>query len=274
MNIIIYKPTSASRRFRTVINKKKLWNTKSIKFLTIGLKHSGGRNNQGKITVRHIGGGNKKLYRKIDFKRSLIKTSAYVIRIEYDPNRNSYIALICYSSGILSYIIAPEGLSVGTKIITDLIPSDSIGNCISLYNTLIGSIIHNIELIPGNGAVLCRAAGSYALLIDKTSDNYGIVKLSSGEIRKIALNCMITIGMVSNFNYKNTILGKAGASRWLGIRPTVRGVAMNPIDHPHGGGEGRTSGGRPSVSLWGYPTKAGFKKKKKYNRFIISKRNV
>lgn len=267
MTIITYKPVTPSLRHRRTLKKENVWSGKAIKFLSFGLRKHGGRNHHGHITVRHRGGGLSRMYRKIDFCRSVLKIPATIIRFEYDPQRNALIALIMYENGIMSYIIAPHGLSNGSRIVTENITSQSIGVATILKYMLVGTVIHNIERIPGHGAVFARAAGTYGLVVDKTVDGYAVIRLSSGEVRKVSLNCIATIGVVSNRSYKDTCKGKAGAARWIGIRPTVRGIAMNPVDHPHGG---RTNGGIPSVSPWGYPTKCFFTKKKKHNRFVLS----
>jgi len=264
MTLKYYKPTTPSKRRLITLDFKKdnIWRGKPIKTLLEKKKNNAGRNNKGQISSYHKGGGHKKMYRIIDFKRSLRDIFGYVERIEYDPNRSSYIALIIYRNGSLQYIIAPKGLKAGDEIIT----SNSneidikIGNSLPIKNVPIGTLIHNIELLPNKGGQLARSAGTYAKLIKK-ENNIALIRLSSGKMIEISNSCLCTIGEVSNDNVKNKVIGKAGRSRWLGIRPTVRGVAMNPIDHPHGGGEGKTSGGRCSVTPWGKPTK-GFKTRK------------
>ena len=225
-----------------------------VKALTEGLTKSGGRNNHGRMTMRHIGGGHKRRYRKIDFKRRKFDVSATVERIEYDPNRTAFIALIKYDDGDLSYIVAPQRLQLGDKVIASEVADIKPGNAMPLKNVPVGTIIHNIEMKPGKGAQIARSAGCYAQLIGKDG-GYAQVRLSSGELRLVRGECMCSVGAVSNPDNKNQKLGKAGRKRWMGVRPTVRGVVMNPVDHPHGGGEGKTSGGRHPVTPWGKPTK-------------------
>ena len=244
------------------------------KILTKKYISKGGRNNQGVITSRHRGGGHKKKYRLIDFKRNKKDMPAKVLRIEYDPIRTAYIALIEYEDKIKSYIIAPQKLKIGDTVVSGDKVNVRIGNAMPLKNIPVGTIIHNIEMKPGKGAQIARSAGTFVNLLAKDSGN-AIIKISSGETRLVNENCIATIGFVSNPNQKNIKLGSAGRKRWLGLRPKVRGVAMNPIDHPHGGGEGRTSGGRHPSTPWGKPTK-GFKtrKNKKTNKFIIRSRRM
>ena len=242
----------------------------------IGAKQhkNSGRNNMGHITVRHKSSGHKKLFRVIDFKRDKVDVEATVERIEYDPNRTAFIALIKYSDGVFSYIVAPHKLAIGDKVVSSKTPIDvKIGNAMLLSNIPIGSIVHNIELKPGCGGSVSRSAGSYSQVVGKDG-GYALIKAQSGETRLFLLNCMATIGSVSNLDNKNTSLGKAGRSRWLGVRPTVRGVVMNPVDHPHGGGEGKTSGGRHPVSPTGKSAK-GKKtrtKNKLSNKLLIKNR--
>jgi large subunit ribosomal protein L2 len=235
-----------------------------------------GRNNFGHITVRHKSAGHKKTFRVIDFKRDKFDIEAKVERIEYDPNRTAFIALLKYSDGIYSYILAPNKLNIGDTVTSSKNLIDvKIGNAMPLSVIPIGSIVHNIEIKPSCGGVVSRSAGNYSQLVGKDG-GYALVKMQSGEIRLFSLNCMATIGTVSNLDNKNTTIGKAGRSRWLGIRPTVRGVAMNPVDHPHGGGEGKTSGGRHPVSPTGKQTKGKItrKRSKSTNRFIVKSRRV
>jgi large subunit ribosomal protein L2 len=269
-----YKAITPSLRQLITIDKSELWKGSPLKILTTKVGEDSGRNNMGHITVRHKSGGHKKSFRVIDFKRDKIDLEAKVERIEYDPNRTAFIALIKYSDGIFSYILAPHKLSVGDKIMSSKTLIDiKIGNSMPLSVIPIGSIIHNIELKPGAGGAISRSAGTYAQLVGK-NDGYALVKIQSGEIRMFLLNCMATIGSVSNLDNKNISIGKAGRSRWLGIRPTVRGVVMNPVDHPHGGGEGKTSGGRHPVSPTGKSAK-GKKtrtRNKPSNRFIVKSR--
>ncbi len=275
MGLKSYKPTSPGTRGKTVINHNEVvTRNKPEKSLVVGLRKKGGRNNTGKITVRHQGGGNKRLYRIIDFKRNKIDIPAKVSALEYDPNRSAYIALLTYVDGEKSYIIAPQGLRVGDKVISSENAEISIGNCLPLGNIPVGTFIHNIELVRGNGAVISRSAGTASQIVAKEG-GYAHVRLTSGEIRKIHLDCRATIGQVGNLDHENVNLGKAGTKRYLGIRPTVRGSAMNPIDHPHGGGEGKAKIGHAGpLTPWGKPT-LGYKtrnKKKISNKFIIKRR--
>lgn len=273
MSLKHYNPVTPSLRQRLIVKRTELWKGKPFKKLVKGLTKSGGRNNQGRLTMFHIGGGHKRLYRVIDFRRNLFDIPAIVKRIEYDPNRSAWIALIAYLNGVYSYILAPNGLNIGDSIISGEEAPIKIGNSMPLKNIPIGTLLHNIELKPGKGGQLSRSAGSYAQLIKKDDSPYAMIRLSSGEQRLVPLSCMATVGTVSNLDHKNINLGKAGATRWLNRRPTVRGVAMNPVDHPHGGGEGRTSGGRPSVTPWGKPTKGKpTRSPRKKNPFILTKR--
>jgi large subunit ribosomal protein L2 len=267
-----YNPTSPAMRFRTTIDNKDLSKERPLKSLTESKLRISGRNNKGRLTVRHRGGGHKKLYRIIDFKRDKREIPAKVISLEYDPNRSANIALLAYADGEKRYILAPDGLSVGTTVIAGDVADILIGNAIPLKNIPLGTMVHNIEMRKGKGGQLARSAGTAAQLLAKEA-GYAQVKMPSGETRMINLDCYATIGQVGNLNYENVSIGKAGRSRWLGKRPTVRGVAMNPIDHPHGGGEGKTSGGRNPVSPWGVPTK-GYKTRtnKRTQRFIIKRR--
>ncbi len=249
-----YKPTTPGQRGLVLIDRSELWKGRPVKTLTEGLAKKGGRNNSGRITMRRKGGGAKRLYRIIDFKRTKFDVSGKVERIEYDPNRTGFIALIKYEDGVQSYILAPQRLSVGDNVIagqkTDVKP----GNAMPFTGMPIGTIIHNIELKPGKGGQLARSAGAYGQFVGRDG-GYAQIKLSSGELRLVRQECMASIGAVSNSDHSNQNLGKAGRNRHKGIRPSVRGVVMNPIDHPHGGGEGRTSGGRHPVTPWGRPTK-------------------
>ena len=254
MSLKQYKPITSSQRGLVLVDKSNLHKGKPFKKLTKGLTKSGGRNNHGHLTSRRKGGGHKRKYRVIDFKRSFVDIKAKVERIEYDPNRTAHIALIKYEKNQYSYIICPQNLKIGQEIISSENAEIKIGNCLKLKNIPTDTLIHNIELKPGKGGQICRSAGTYGQLIGKDAD-YAQVKLSSGEIRIIRVECRATIGMVSNADQKNIKLAKAGRKRWLGIRPVVRGVAMNPVDHPHGGGEGRTSGGRNPVSRKGISAK-------------------
>jgi len=272
MEIVKAKPTSAGRRFVVRIKNTELHKGRPEASLVVKKSKNAGRNNSGKITVRHQGGGHKQHYRLVDFKRNKDDITGTVERIEYDPNRTANIALIVYPDGEKRYMIAPKGLTAGMQVMSGEHVSIKVGNCMPLRNIPLGSVIHNIELKPGKGAQIARSAGTSAQLVGK--DNaYAIVRLKSGEMRKILLNCRGVIGVVSNSEHSLTSLGKAGAKRWRGVRPTVRGVAMNPVDHPHGGGEGRTSGGRHPVTPWGVPTK-GYKTRsnKRSDKLIIQKR--
>jgi large subunit ribosomal protein L2 len=235
--------------------------------------NKGGRNNAGRITNRHVGGGHKQRYRIIDFKRNKAGVPAVVERLEYDPNRSAHIALILYADGERSYIIAPRGLKGGDKVIAGPAAPISVGNCLPLRNIPLGTTVHCVELKPGKGAQLARAAGASAQLVAREG-GFATLRMRSGEMRKVPADCRGAIGEVGNAEHNLESLGKAGASRWRGVRPTVRGVAMNPVDHPHGGGEGRTSGGRHPVSPWGVPTK-GYKTRtnKRTDRMIVRRRN-
>jgi len=275
MGLKFYKPTSSGIRGRSVVkHSDTITKDHPEKSLVVGLRKHGGRNNTGKITVRHQGGGNRRLYRIIDFKRDKLGVPASVAAIEYDPNRSSYIALLNYADGEKRYILAPLGLKVGDKVISGEIAEISLGNSIQLKNIPVGTFIHNIELSPGKGGKIARSAGSVAQMIAKEGD-FAQVRLTSGEIRKIHLNCMATIGQVGNLEHENATLGKAGVKRHLGIRPTVRGSAMNPVDHPHGGGEGKSPIGHPGpLTPWGKPT-LGYKTRKKKNpssKYIVKRR--
>ena len=250
-----FKPTTPGQRNLVLVDRSDLYKGKPVKALTEGLRKSGGRNNTGRITMRRIGGGHKRRYRFIDFKRNTkFDVPATVERIEYDPNRTAFIALIRYEDGELSYIIAPQRLQVGDNVISGNRVDVKPGNAMPMANIPVGTIIHNVEMKPGKGAQIARSAGTYVQLVGK-DQGYALLRLGSGEVRLIRGECMATIGAVSNPDQQNVKLGKAGRNRWLGKRPSVRGVAMNPVDHPHGGGEGRTSGGRHPVTPWGKPTK-------------------
>jgi len=272
MGLKKFRPITPSQRQLVITDRSGLWKGEPEKTLTEGKKRTGGRNNLGRLTVRHQGGGHKKRYRLIDWKRDKWDMEATVERIEYDPNRTAFIALVKYTDGELRYIVAPQRLKAGDKIVagdkTDVKP----GNAMRMKNMPVGTIIHNIEMKLGKGAQLCRSAGTYAQLVGR-DQGYAQVKLPSGELRVVPQDCMATVGAVSNPDNMNINIGKAGRNRWKGIRPTVRGVAMNPIDHPLGGGEGRTSGGRHPVSPWGQPTK-GYKTRtnKSTDKYIIRRR--
>lgn len=262
MALKTFKPTTPSRRGLVLVDRSRLWKGKPVKALTEGLKRSGGRNTQGRTTVWRRGGGHKRRYRVIDFKRRKFGVAATVERLEYDPNRTAFIALIRYDDGTLSYILAPQRLAAGDKVIAGEKVDIRPGNAMALRSVPVGTIIHNVEMKPGKGGQIARAAGTYARLIGKDAGN-ALLRLSSGEVRMVTEQCMATVGAVSNPDQQNINLGKAGRRRWLGRRPIVRGVAMNPVDHPHGGGEGKTSGGRHPVTPWGKPTKGMRTRKKK-----------
>ena len=272
MAITKAKPTSPGRRFRSVSSNPQLFKGRSYQPLTEPKLNSGGRNNSGRITTRHIGGGHKHHYRVIDFKRNKDGIPAKVERIEYDPNRSAFIALVLYADGERRYIIAPKNLTVGDEILSGDSAPISVGNSLELDKIPVGSTLHCIELKPKKGAQVARSAGASVQYVAKDG-GYASLKLKSGEFRKVLTSCRATIGEVSNAEHSLKSLGKAGAKRWLGVRPTVRGVAMNPVDHPHGGGEGRTSGGRHPVSPWGTPTK-GYRTRnnKRTDSLIIRRR--
>tara|TARA_Y100000590_G_scaffold453799_1_gene599504 strand:+ start:747 stop:1580 length:834 start_codon:yes stop_codon:yes gene_type:complete len=270
------KPDTPSRRYMSISTFEEITKKHPERKLTVALRKTGGRNNQGRITSRRRGGGHRRRYRIIDFKRNKFDVFGEVLSIEYDPNRSSRIALILYEDKEKRYILAPDGLKVGDKIISsrDNKVEFKKGNCLILRNIPEGMSIHNIELKPGKGAQMARSAGTYARIMAK-ENNMVTIKLPSGETRMVLDSCLATIGIVGNKTHENIKIGKAGRSRWLGKRPKVRGVAMNPVDHPHGGGEGRTSGGRHPVSPWGTPAK-GYKTRKKNkqsNKYIVSRRN-
>ena len=269
-----YKPVTSSMRQLILVDRKELWKGKPLKELTEGLTKTGGRNTHGRITTHHIGGRHKRRYRLVDFKRTKLDIPAVVERIEYDPNRTAFIALIRYEDGEYSYIIAPQRLSVGDKVISASDKADvKPGNAMPLASIPVGSVIHNIELKVGKGAQIVRSAGTYAQYVGRDT-GVAIIRLCSGEVRMIPLTCRAVIGAVSNPDQKNISIGKAGRTRWMGIRPTVRGVAMNPIDHPHGGGEGKTAAGRHPVTPWGKHTKGKKTRspKKASSKFIVTRR--
>lgn len=272
MSLKSFNPITPSLRQLVQVDRKELWSGKPLKKLTCGLRKAGGRNNTGRITLRHRGGGHKRLYRKIDFKRNKLDIAASVQRIEYDPNRTAFIALIQYLDGEFAYILAPQKLKSGDTIISSESADIKVGNCLSLKNIPVGTIVHNIEMKINKGGQIARSAGAFAELVAKDS-NYAQIKLRSGEIRLVPLLCKATIGAVSNIDQKNINLGKAGRVRWMGYRPHVRGVAMNPVDHPHGGGEGKTSGGRHPVTPWGISTKGKkTRNNKRTSRFILTRK--
>jgi large subunit ribosomal protein L2 len=267
-----FKPTTSSQRGLVLIDRQELWKGRPEKTLSKGLKKTGGRNNHGRITTRHIGGRHKRLYRLIDFKRIKFDIEAVVARIEYDPNRTAFIALIEYTDGEKAYIIAPQRLNVGDKVISGEKCDIKPGNAMPLYNIPVGTIVHNVELKPKAGAKIARSAGCYVQIVGKDND-YVLLRLRSGELRKVRAECMATIGAISNADHQNENYAKAGRMRWKGVRPTVRGVAMNPVDHPHGGGEGKTSGGRHPCSPWGMLTKGKrTRNNKSTDKFIVKRR--
>ena len=268
------KPVTPTQRFRTVADFSEITRTEPEKSLLEPLSKKGGRNNRGRITVRHRGGGHKRRYRKIDFKRNKFEVPAKVFSIEYDPNRSARICLLHYIDGEKRYILWPKGVQVGDPIVAGPTAPFNPGNALPLERIPLGTLVHNIELNIGKGGQMARSAGSFAQVMAKEGD-YVTLRLPSGEVRMVHSRCYATIGEVGNAEHENIVSGKAGRSRWLGKRPTVRGVAMNPVDHPHGGGEGRTSGGRHPVSPWGMPTK-GFKTRKKQpsDAFIVRRRKA
>ena len=272
MALKFFKSYTKSTRGTVLVDRKNLWKGKPHKSLTVGRHSTGGRNNLGRITSRHKGAGHKHKFRIIDFYRNKDDIKAKIERIEYDPNRSSYVALIKYEDGTINYILAPNKIKIGDEIISGRNKEIKIGNCMQLSDIPAGTDIHNIELSPKGGAKLVRSAGASAQIAGN-DDNYTIVKLNSGEIRKIINTARATIGSVSNSDHQNIKIGKAGRNRWKGIRPQSRGVVMNPVDHPHGGGEGKTSGGRDPVSPWGQSAK-GLKTRnnKRTNKFIITRR--
>ena len=274
MALKTYNPTTPGRRGLVLVDRAELWKGKPEKSLTEGLRNRGGRNNNGRITARRRGGGHKRRYRIIDFKRLKHDVEATVLRLEYDPNRTAFIALIKYADGDLSYILAPQRLREGDKIISGDTVDIKPGNAMPMQNIPVGTIIHNVEMKVGKGGQIARSAGTYAQIIGK-DQGYAQLRFNSGELRMVRAECMATVGAVSNPDQQNIKLGKAGRKRWLGKRPSVRGVAMNPIDHPHGGGEGRTSGGRHPVTPWGKPTKGKrTRSNKKTDRLIMRRRHA
>lgn len=267
-----YNPTSPGQRGLVTVDRSALHKGKPVKKLTEGLTKTGGRNNSGHVTSWQKGGGHKRRYRLVDFKRRKYDVEAIVERIEYDPNRTAFIALITYADGEQSYILAPQRLAAGDKVVSGTKADIKPGNAMPLSSIPVGTIVHNVEMKAGKGGQIARSAGTYVQLIGR-DQSYSILRLASGEVRMVRSECMATIGAVSNSDQQNIKLGKAGRSRWLGKRPTVRGVAMNPIDHPHGGGEGKTSGGRHPVTPWGKPTKGKrTRSNKKTDRLIVRRR--
>ena len=272
MAIKIYKPTTPSRRFMTSVSREDITKQTPEKSLVEPRSRSGGRNNLGRITSRFISGGHKQSYRIIDFKRDKADVPAKVAAIEYDPNRSARIALLHYVDGEKRYIIAPEGLKVGATVQSGPKADILVGNALPLANIPAGTVVHNIELKPGKGAQMARSAGTSAQLVSREG-GVALLKLPSGEVRRLATDCMATVGTVGNSDHENVSLGKAGRKRWMGKSPHNRGVSMNPVDHPHGGGEGKTSGGRHPVTPWGQPTR-GYKTRnnKRTNKFIVKRR--
>jgi large subunit ribosomal protein L2 len=273
MALKTFKPTTPSQRQLVIVDRGELWKGDPVKALTEGLRKSGGRNNTGRITQRFRGGGAKRRYRIVDFKRRKDGVAATVERLEYDPNRTAFIALVRYADGELSYILAPQRLKAGDQVVSGEKVDVKPGNAMPLRSMPVGTIVHNVELKPGKGGQLARSAGTYVQLVGR-DQGYALLRLASGEVRMVRGESRATIGAVSNPDQQNVVIAKAGRNRWLGHRPSVRGVAMNPIDHPHGGGEGRTSGGRHPVTPWGKPTKG---KKTRHNkatdRYIVRRRN-
>ncbi len=269
-----FKPNTPGQRTLVIVDRSQLWKGKPEKTLTEGLSSKGGRNNKGRVTARRRGGGHKRTYRQVDFKRRKFDVPATVERLEYDPNRSAFIALVRYEDGELSYILAPQRVSAGDTVISGEQQDVKPGNAMPLANIPIGTIVHNVELKAGKGGQIARSAGAYVQLVGR-DQGYALIRLKSGEQRMVRAECMATIGAVSNPDHANIKLGKAGRNRWLGRRPSVRGVAMNPVDHPHGGGEGRTSGGRHPVTPWGQPTKGKrTRSNKSTDKYILRSRHL
>jgi len=269
-----YKAITPSLRQLVIVDRAGLWKGKPVKALTSGKSETGGRNNHGHITAHHRGGGHKRRLRLVDFKRRKFDVTATVERLEYDPNRSGFIALIKYADGELAYILAPQRLKAGDQVVSGERVDIKPGNAMPLANMPVGTIVHNVEMKKGRGGQLARSAGTYAQLVGKDA-GYAQIKLNSGELRMVPAECLATVGAVSNPDQQNIVIGKAGRTRWLGHRPVVRGVAMNPVDHPHGGGEGKTSGGRHPVTPWGKPTKGKkTRKNKATDKYIIRHRQA
>ena len=269
-----YNPKTPGLRQLVIVDRSQLWKGDPEKTLTEGLTKKGGRNNTGRITARRRGGGHKRLYRMVDFKRRKADVPGTVERLEYDPNRTAFIALIAYEDGEKSYILAPQRLSVGDTVVSGEQVDVKPGNAMPLASIPIGTIVHNVEMKPEKGGQIARSAGTYVQLVGR-DQGYAILRLNSGEQRRVSARCMATIGAVSNPDHMNTNMGKAGRHRWVGKRPSVRGVVMNPVDHPHGGGEGRTSGGRHPVTPWGKPTKGKrTRSNKATDKFIVRSRHL
>ena len=275
MALKTYNPTSEGRRTLITTDRSELWKGAPVKALTEGLNKTGGRNNRGRITAYHRGGGHKRSYRTIDFKRVKFDAVGTVERLEYDPNRTAWIALIKYEDGELAYIVAPQRLTAGDKVISSMNTVDvKPGNAMPLERMPVGTIVHNVEMKPRKGGQIARSAGAYAQYVGRDA-GWAILRLNSGEQRRVHGSCLATVGAVSNQDHSNTSIGKAGRNRWLGRKPVNRGVTMNPVDHPHGGGEGRTSGGRHPVSPWGKPTKGKkTRSNKSTDKFIVRSRHV
>lgn len=273
MALKTYRPTTPSRRGLVLVDRRELHKGGPVKALTEGASKSGGRNNQGRMTARRRGGGHKRRYRIVDFRRRKFGVPATVERLEYDPNRSAFIALLRYDDGEQAYIVAPQRLRPGDSVVADEQADIKPGNAMPMQNMPVGTIVHNVEMKPGRGGQIARAAGNYAQLVGKDA-GYALLRLSSGEQRMVRAECMATVGAVSNADNQNIKLGKAGRNRWRGRRPKVRGVAMNPVDHPHGGGEGRSSGGRHPVTPWGVPTKGKrTRRNKASDRLILRSRH-
>jgi large subunit ribosomal protein L2 len=270
MALKTFRPTSPGLRHLVIVDRSQLWKGAPVKMLTEGLSKTGGRNNDGRITTRHIGGGHKRNYRRVDFRRRKFDVNATVERLEYDPNRTAFIALIKYEDGEVAYILAPQRLAVGDTVVSGEKVDVKPGNAMPLSGMPIGTIVHNVELKPGRGGQIARSAGSYVQLVGRDA-GWAILKLNSGETRRVRAECMATVGAVSNPDHSNQVVGKAGRKRWLGIRPTVRSITMNPVDHPNGG---RTNGGKHWATPWGKPTK-GYRtrKNKQTDKFIIRSRH-
>jgi len=273
MALKTFKPTTPAQRQLVIVDRSELYKGKPVKTLVKSKSKTGGRNNNGRLTSFRVGGGHKQAYRIIDFKRNKFDMNATVERLEYDPNRTSFIALIKYEDGELAYIIAPQKLAPGDIVVSSDKADIKPGNTMHIKNIPVGTIVHNVEMKEGKGGQLARSAGAYVQLVGKDG-GFAQIKLRSGELRLVSDKCLATIGAVSNPDHQNAVIGKAGRSRWLGIRPCVRGVAMNPVDHPHGGGEGRTSGGRHPVTPWGKGTKGTkTRSRKKKNKLILRSRH-
>lgn len=275
MGLKTYNPTSPGRRQLITTDRSELWKGEPVKGLTEGLSKKGGRNNHGRTTAFHRGGGHKRSYRMVDFRRTRFDQVATVERLEYDPNRTAFIALINYEDGEQAYILAPQRLAAGDKVVSSKGTVDvKPGNTMPLERMPVGTIVHNVELKPGKGGQVARSAGTYAQYVGR-DQGWAILRLNSGEQRRVHGSCLATVGAVSNQDHSNTSIGKAGRNRWLGKRPVNRGVTMNPVDHPHGGGEGRTSGGRHPVTPWGKPTKGKkTRSNKATDKFIVRSRHL